>query len=219
MSEMKLYDAMRTMRSVRKLRPDPIPDDVLGRIFEAATWAPNGGNRQPWRMIVVRETAAKKRLGELYTTQWSAYAANAARGVAHLPEVERAKHMRTIAAGDYLAAHMADVPVLVVVCFNPALMAVTDAKQDRVSVVGGGSVYPAVENLLLAARAEGLGCVLTTLLCAEEPEVKKLLEIPAEWGTAAMVPLGYPVGQGHGPISRKPVSELFYAGQWGKPHP
>ncbi len=108
--------------------------------------------------------------------------------------------------------------MLVVVCFNPPMLAVTDAKQDRVSVVGGGSIYPAVENLLLAARAEGLGCVLTTLLCAEEPEIKKLLDIPAGWGTAAMIPLGYPAGQGHGPISRKPVRELFFSDRWGIPY-
>lgn len=217
--EMDIYSAMRTLRAVRKLRPDPIPDVVLHRIFEAASWAPNGGNRQPWRMIAVRDVAAKQRLGELYAAQWAPYAANSMKGLGRLPEAERAKHQRTLAAGDYLAAHMFEAPVLVVVCFNPALLAVTDAKLDRVSVVGGGSVYPAVENLLLAARAEGLGCVLTTLLCAEEPEVKNLLDIPAEWGTAAMIPLGYPVGQGHGPISRKPVSELIFNDRWGKAYP
>lgn len=218
MADMKLYDAMRTLRAVRRLRPDPIPEDVLKRIFEAATWAPNGGNRQPWRMIAVRDTAVKKRMGELYTAHWAPYAANYARGLAKMSEDEAAKHRRTIAAGDYLAAHMYEAPVLVVVCFNPAWLAVTDAQQGRVSVVGGGSVYPAVENLLLAARSEGLGCVLTTLLCAEEPEIKQLLGIPAEWGTAAMIPLGYPVGQGHGPISRKPVGELFFNGRWGVPY-
>ena len=215
---MNLYEAMRTLRAVRRLRPDPIPDEVLQRIFEAATWAPNGGNRQPWRMIAVRDAAVKKRMGELYTAHWAPYAVNSAKGFASAPEAERAKHARTIAAGDYLAAHMQEAPVLVVVCFNPPMLAVTDAKQDRVSVVGGGSIYPAVENLLLAARAEGLGCVLTTLLCAEEPEIKKLLDIPAGWGTAAMIPLGYPAGQGHGPISRKPVRELFFSDRWGIPY-
>lgn len=218
MADMNLYDAMRTLRAVRKLRPDPIPEDVLHRIFEAASWAPNGGNRQPWRMVAVRDKAIKKRMGELYTEQWAPYAANAAKAFARAPEAERAKHARTIAAGDYLAAHMQEAPVLVVVCFHPAMLAVTDANQDRVSVVGGGSIYPAVENLLLAARAEGLGCVLTTLLCAEEPEIKQLLDIPAEWATAAMIPLGYPVGQGHGPISRKQVHELVFNDRWGKPY-
>ena len=91
-----------------------------------------------------------------------------------------------------------------------------DARQDRISVVGGGSIYPAVQNLLLAARAEGLGCVLTTLLCAVEAEVRELLGIPAEWGTAAAVPLGYPVGGGHGPIRRAPVDQLVFSNRFGE---
>lgn len=218
MSDMKLYEAMSTMRAVRKLRPDPIPDEVLARVFEAATWAPTGGNRQPWRMIAVTDAAAKTRLGELYKARWNDYAALHAKGSSGLSDDRRAAEERTLAAGDHLADHMKELPVLVIVCFNPKYLAVTDAGLDRISVVGGGSIYPAVENLLLAARAEGLGCVLTTLLCMEEPAVKALLGIPEDWATAAMIPLGYPVGKGHGPITRKPVSELFFAETWGEPH-
>jgi nitroreductase len=96
-------------------------------------------------------------------------------------------------------------------------MAITDANLARVSVVGGGSVYPAVENLLLACRAEGLGCVLTTLLCACEPDVAALLAIPSSWGTAAAIPIGYPMLRGHGPITRRPVEELAFLDTWGKP--
>jgi nitroreductase len=96
-------------------------------------------------------------------------------------------------------------------------MAITDANLARVSVVGGGSVYPAVENLLLACRAEGLGCVLTTLLCVCEPEVAALLAIPSSWGTAAAIPIGYPMLRGHGPITRRPVEELAFLDTWGKP--
>ncbi len=216
MTEIGLYTAMGSQRAVRRLRPDPIPEAVLARIFKATSYAPSGGNRQPWRMIAVRDPAAKRKLGELYAAQWTPFSALYRSGFANAPEAERAKQERTIAAGDYLAAHLFEAPVLMIVCFNPAHLAVTDAKLDRVSVVGGGSIYPAVQNLLLAARAEGLGCVLTTLLCAVEPEVKQLLNIPANWGTAAMIPLGYPMGQGHGPINRKPVGELFYSDTWGK---
>jgi nitroreductase len=98
-------------------------------------------------------------------------------------------------------------------------MAITDADLARVSVVGGASVYPAVQNALLACRAEGLGCVLTTLLCRREDEVRKLLEIPEPWGTAAAIPIGYPVGRGHGPITRRPPEELAYADRWKSPWP
>lgn len=217
MSGPGLYETMSTLRAVRKLRSNPIPDDVLNRVFEAATYAPSGGNRQPWRMIAVRQATLKNGLADLYKTKWAEFAASYKKAFEGLPDEERAKEERTVLAGDYLADHLAEAPVLVVVCFNPKFMAVTDAGLDRISVVGGGSVYPAVENLLLAARAEGLGCVLTTLLCIEEDKVKALLDIPDGWGTAAMIPLGYPVGKGHGPIHRLPVSDLFFADKWGTP--
>ena len=217
MATIDLYEAMRTLRAVRRLRPDPIPEDVLYRVLEAATWAPTGGNRQAWRIIVVKDPARKQRLGELYKQVTLPYTKSYMERLAGAPEEERRKAERTIRASHYLAEHFGESPVLLVVCFNPEGLAVTDAKLDRQSVVGGGSIYPAVENLLLACRAEGLGCVLTTLLCMEEPAVRKLLEIPDPWGTAAVVPIGYPVLRGHGPISRRSVEELAFADAWGKP--
>src|SRR3990170_6460 len=113
---MGLYAAMSTLRAVRRLRPDPIPDDVLRRVLEAATWAPTGGNRQPWRIIVVKDPVRKK-------------------------------SDRVVRAGTYLATHFHEIPVIAIFCFDPTQLAITDAKLDRVSVVGGGSIYPAVENL------------------------------------------------------------------------
>jgi nitroreductase len=95
-------------------------------------------------------------------------------------------------------------------------MAITDSKQKRPSVVGGGSVYTAVENLLIACRAEGLGCVLTTLLCESEPEVRELLSIPDPWYTAAAIPIGYPLGRGHGLLTRQPVENLVFLDSWEK---
>jgi nitroreductase len=106
--------------------------------------------------------------------------------------------------------------VLLVFCFNPKMMAITDAGLERVSVVGGGSVYPAVQNALLACRGQGLGCVLTTLLCADEEKVREILSIPDPWGTAAAIPIGYPVLGGHGPISRRPVEKMAFSDAWGE---
>lgn len=217
MATIDLYEAMRTLRAVRRLRPDPIPDDVLYRVLEAATWAPTGGNRQAWRIIVVKDAARKQRLGELYKKITIPYTQSYLKQFADQPEEERAKAGRVMRSSTYLAEHFGESPVLLVVCFNPEGLAVTDAKLDRLSVVGGGSIYTAVENLLLACRAEGLGCVLTTLLCMAEPEVRELLAIPDPWGTAAVVPVGYPVLRGHGPISRRPVEELAFADAWGTP--
>ncbi len=217
MAKMEVYEAMRTLRAVRRLRSDPIPDEVLYRVLEAATWAPTGGNVQPWRIVLARDPERKAKLGALYAERWNAFSAGY-RTMMLSPEMAddaRERMERTIAAGDYLALHFGESPVIAVFCFNPKQMAITDSKLDRVSVVGGGSVYTAVENLLIACRAEGLGCVLTTLLCEVESEVKALLSIPEPWGTAAAIPIGYPVGRGHGPLVRRPVEELTFLDRWG----
>jgi nitroreductase len=218
MAKLDVYEAMRTLRAVRRLKPDPIPDDVLGRVLEAATWAPTGGNAQPWRIVLARRADVKARLGALYAESWARFAAKYQRMIAALPAADQAREQRTVAAGDYLAAHFHEAPAIAVFCFNPKQMAITDAKLERVSVVGGASIYTAVQNLLLACRAEGLGCVLTTLLCEHEAEVNALLEIPDPWGTAASVPMGYPMLRGHGPIRRQPVSGLVYDDRFGAAH-
>ena len=217
MADIGLYEAMRTLRAVRRLRTDPIPDDVIHRVLEAATWAPTGGNRQPWRIIVVKDPARKEKLGALYVKIWETFSKQYSAGLAKLPEDQRGKFERMMRAGDHLARNYHEAPVIFIFCFNPEEMAITDEKLERISVVGGGSVYPSVENLLLACRAEGLGCTLTTLLCAYEPEVREVLNIPEPWGTAAAIPVGYPVMRGHGPISRRPVEELAFADSWGEP--
>ncbi len=212
---MELYEAMKTLRAVRRLRPDPIPDDVLRRVLEAATWAPSGGNVQPWRIIVVKDEVKKATLGSRYSALWKAYSEGHRALLKDAPEPVRVRNERMIGAGDYLADHFSDTPVVLVHCFNPNGLAVTDKDLDRLSVVGGASIYPAVQNLLLACRNEGLGCVLTTLLCEAEDEVNELLGIPDPWCTAAMIPVGYPVGRGHGPISRRPVEKMVFANSWG----
>ena len=217
MPQHDLYEIMQTTRAVRRLRPDPIPDDVLRRVLTAATWGPSGGNRQPWRILVVRDAPAKQRLQQLYAAGWRDYSAASRAKLAGLPESIAVRSERALAAGDYLAAHWHEAPVTLVFCFDPGGLAITDAKLARPSVVGGGSIYPAVQNVLLACRAEGLGCVLTTLLCADEPIIRELLEIPQPWATAAFVPIGYPVGRGHGPLSRRPVEQAVYGDRWGRP--
>ncbi len=216
MAEMGVYEAMRTLRAVRRLKPDPIPDNVLLRVIEAATWAPTGGNQQPWRIVAVKDREKKNRLGQWYAERWSAFSKMYRSNIpADTADDARRRMLRTIAAGDYLAQHFGETPVIAIFCFNPKQMAITDAKQNRPSVVGGGSVYPSVENFLIACRAEGLGCVLTTLLCEVEPQVRELLAIPEGWGTAAAIPVGYPIGRGHGPLIRRPVRDLAYLDGWG----
>lgn len=217
MTSRDLYETMSTLRAVRRLKPDPIPADVLERVLQAACWAPTGGNTQGWRVIVVRSPERKQALADIYAPEWATYAKfGKARAAKQGLEGEAlAKLERTLAAGDYLAEHLGEAPVILLFIVDPRMLAITDKNLDRISMVGGGSVYPAVQNAMLACAAEGLGCTLTTLHCIREPEVKAVLDIPAEWATVAMVPIGYPVGKGHGPISRQPSSALAFDDSFG----
>lgn len=200
---MELHDAMSTLRAVRRLRPDAVPEEVIERVIQAACWAPTGGNMQPWKVIVVTDPALKMGLKEIYQPHWQRYRAGFLDRLEGQPEEAIEAARRVLKAGDYLADHFHEAPALLLFCANPGAMAITDAKLDRISMVGGGSVYPAVQNAMLACVAEGLGCTLTTLHCLSEPEVKTLFDIPDSWATVALVPIGYPVGRGHGPLTRK----------------
>lgn len=212
-----LYEAMSTLRAVRKLKPDPIPSEVLERVLQAACWAPTGGNQQPWKVIVVTDPARKAGLQEIYRPEWQRYVAGFMKRLEGQPDEVVEPWQRVAAAGDHLADHLNEAPAILVFCANPAAMAITDAGLDRVSIVGGGSVYPAVQNAMLACVAEGLGCTLTTLHCLREDEVKALLDIPDSWGTAALVPIGYPVGRGHGPITRKGPGDMAASDTFDQP--
>ncbi len=214
-SKAELYAVMSTLRAVRRLRPEPIADDVLGRILQAAAWAPSGGNVQPWRIVAVRDMAKRSAIGALYRPQWQRYGEAARSNLDLISGEARKKRERTLDACDYLGEHMAEAPVILVFCFNPDQMAITDADLGRPSVVGGGSVYPAVQNVMLACVGEGIGCTLTTLLCYEEQSMKELLAIPNDWYTCAVMPIGYPQLTGHGPISRRPVEKLCFADEFG----
>lgn len=212
---MEMYEAMSTLRAVRRLKPDPIPQDVLDRILTAPTWAPTGGNVQPWRIVAVTDADKKARMAELYAPRWETYIGAYKDRMTHMSDAARKGAEKTINAGDYLANHMQETPLIAVFCFNPKLMAITDIDQPRPTVVGGGSVYPAVQNFLLACRNEGLGCVLTTLLCFEEPEIRALLEMPDDWYTCAHIPVGYPVLGGHGPIRRNSIETMVSFNTFG----
>ena len=213
---MSLFSAMSNLRAVRRLRPDPIADDVLHSILQAAAWAPSGGNVQPWRIVAVRDSAKRHSIGQLYQPQWAKYGAAARQNLDQLEGEARTKRERMLRACDHLGEHMGEAPVILVFCFNPTHMAITDADLGRPSVVGGGSVYPALQNAMLACVAHGVGCTLTTLLCFDEQQMKVLLEIPDDWYTCAVMPIGYPVLKGHGPISRRAVNKLVYDNTFGQ---
>ncbi len=184
---MELMDVMKTSGTCRQYTSADVPADVLARVLDGARWAPTGGNRQGVRFVAVRDRAKRLQLAKWYRETWAPYAARSRasleRNGAPTGILDRAEHF---------AAHFEDVPVLVVVCAQWDAIHPTDHELGRISVVGGCSIYPAVQNLLLKAREEGLGAALTTLLCRYEPQVKALLDIPDGVITAAHIALGWP---------------------------
>ena len=207
---MEFLDVLHTTPTCRYYRPDPVPDDVLRRVLDGARWAPTGGNRQGVRFLVVRDAARRRRLKELYLPLWEQYAERS-RDVSDVPRP------RMLANADHMARHLDEIPALIVVCARLADLLATDRHLDRLTIVGGASVYPAVQNVLLAARAEGLGTALTTLLCAVEPQVKELYGIPEGIATAALVALGWPERPFPQKLSRRPLEEICFAEDWGTP--
>lgn len=209
---MEFREVIETTGTCRFYRPDTVPDDVLRRVLDGTRYAPTGGNRQGVRFIAVRDPAKRRQLKDLYLPLWEQYAARAtARPGTPVP--------RLLANADHFAHHLDEIPVLIVVCAQLADLLATDRHLDRLTIVGGASVYPAVQNLLLSARAEGLGTALTTLLCAVEPQVKALLGVPDGVATAAMVALGYPAKLFPKRLARRPLDETCFADVHGTPIP
>jgi nitroreductase len=211
---MELREAIESNGTCRAYKSDPVPDDVLARALAAARYAPNGGNRQPVRFIVVRDAALKRALKDLYLVRWNAYVEQMTKGQVHVNALPK-----LMQNADRFANHLDEIPVFVVVCASLADVYPTDHKLGRLSVVGGGSIYPAVQNFLLACRNEGLGTALTTLLCFDEPEVKKLLAIPEGIATAALVTVGYPARAFPKRLKRRPLAENAFLDRYGEPLP
>lgn len=207
---MDLLEAIHSNITCRYYKSDFISDDVLARVFDAARYAPNGGNRQPVRFIAVRDAAAKKTLRDLYLPYWKAYT----KGI-DLGKIKVNAVRRMLEDAHSFADNFHTVPVIVVVCAKLDDVHPTDHELGRLSIVGGASVYPAVQNMLLAARMEGLGTALTTLLCHEEPKVKELLGIPEDISTAAHITLGYPLKAFPKKLSRRPLSESVFSERYG----
>lgn len=210
---MELTDAMRTVGTCRYYRQDPVPDETLYRAFEAARFGPQGGNRQPVRWIVVRDRARKQALQDLYLPMWKAYLGGIGDGSVNVGAMPKA-----VRDADHFAEHLADVPAIVVVCAEVDGLHPTDLELDRVSVVGGGSIYPTVQNFCLALRDQGVASAVTTLLCHAEPQVRELLEIPDEFLTAAHVTVGYPAKGFPTKLSRSPVADIVAAETFTRPY-
>jgi nitroreductase len=204
-----LFEAMRCAPTSRLFTSQPVSDEAIAAALDAARFAPSGGNRQGWRVIVVRDADTRAALARLYLPNWRAYMEQT--GAAALlrdPQAAQDPRTRMVRRADEYAEKLADVPVHLVVGVQLSDLAVTDAALSRQSIVGGASIYPFVQNLLLALRAQELGAAMTTLLVPAEAEVRELLQIPEEIALAAHVGVGHRVDPWPGGRGRRPGEEF-----------
>jgi nitroreductase len=215
---MDLFEAMRGAPTSRRFKPDPVPREVVVRVLEHARFAPSGGNRQGWRVVVVQDAERRVALRDLYLPHWRAYLelTGGARMLSEPDSFEPAR-VRMVQRADAYAKALDQVPVHLVIGVRLEDLAVTDAQLPRQSIVGGASVYPFAQNVLLGLRAEGLGAAMTTLLVPAEPEVRRLLEIPDDVAIAAHIGTGYRADDWPTRLARRPVAEFAFAERFGVP--
>ena len=198
--EIGLFEAMHTQRAIRYFKPDPVPKEAIDKILEAASKAPSGTNRQMWHFIVVQDDELRGKLADIYRRAGR----NALPNLQWLQEA----NPRILRSATHLIEHMDDAPVLLLACIEHG---------GSTNLVTGSSIYPAVQNILLAARGLGLGSVLTTFHKQYEDEVREIFGIPENVETAALLPIGYPTdGVRYGPTRRKPMEEVTHWDGWGK---
>lgn len=222
-----LHEAMYTSRALRHFKPDPVPDELITQILDAAIRAATGGNTQKWGFVVVTAEEKRKEIGDLYRTASYALAAKLygdRPAPEHLTDEQNRQFINNSA---YLWDHMADAPVILVPCLElapptPSELLGDDVRaryddyvQDATRVVGA-SIYPAVQNIILTCRSLGLGTVITTNHVVHEPAFKQVLGIPEQVGTFALMPIGYP-RKAFGPVTRKPVNKVAFRDAWGTP--
>lgn len=227
-TELGVFEAIHTARALRRLKRDPVPENLISRVLDAAIRAGSAGNAQNWVFIVVRDEGIRQGLGNIYRdASRIAEAMYAARGrPAHLSESQFARLMSN---GAYLWEHMGDAPVILIPCLRrPVIPPQRSLPEDMraryddelayAARIRGASIYPAVQNIILACRAVGLGTTLTTNHIRCESAVRLLLKLPDDVDTFAMMPIGWPIDP-FGPLTRRPLSEVACADAWGVPWP
>jgi nitroreductase len=216
---MELQDALRTTGAVRQFSDRPVPPDVVYRILDTARFAPSGGNRQAWRVVLITDHANRERLRDLYLAAWSEYLAMTQAGlVPWAPITDRkaeeealgraAKEAASRPSAGGFAENLDQSPVLLALFANLRRLAAVDRDHDRYGLVGGASIYPLAWSILLEARQQGLGGVITTMLVRHETTVCELLGVPDGYALAAVVALGYPEGNPPRKLSRAKVEDF-----------
>lgn len=208
--EMGLFEAMYNCRAMRRIKPDPVPEDLLVKLIGAANQAPSGSNAQNGRWIVVRDQAVRAKLAELNLKVFQAYTGPAGARPAALPHQAADARARMLEAVRWQAEHFAEIPVHVIACLQVAL----PLRDTFTAGAGaGGSIWPGVQNLLLAARALGLAATPTTFAIADQAAAREVLGLPEDILPFSLIPLGYPMGK-FGPVTRRPVSEIMRWDRW-----
>ena len=203
--EPDIFACIGTQRAMRRIKPDPVPRPYLEKMLWAATRAPSGANRQPWRFVVVEDAEPKAELSTLYARSFFASSGDFLARLSDLTPEARASAEKTYRSACYLAEHMHEAPYIVVVCMVPL--------GHSEGSVPGGSLFPAVQNMLLAGRAFGLATAITTVVEENVPAAKHLLRIPDGVDIAAQIAVGWPIGR-FGAGARKPVEAVTYWGEW-----
>jgi nitroreductase len=204
-----LFEAIHTMRAMRRLKPDPVPRDLIRRVIDAGLCAPSGGDLQNWRFIVVEDPEIKRQIQIRYKRALDQVMPRFHSTT--IPGKTEAQKLRRLRAVGYLTDHFHQAPVLIVAC----LIGET-AHSAGLEKMSGASIYPAVQNMLLAARGLGLGATLTTRHLFYQKEIDQLLGIAPNAESFAIIPIGYPMGR-FGPLSRLPVEQVTFADTWGRP--
>ena len=203
-----LFEIMETCRAMRRLKPDPVPDELIARILRAGACAPNGGNTQKWRFLVVKDPAIKKAVQVWYKKAYDEVIGPRYSSSAPPPGSDKQRYDRQHAAVEYLTEHYHEAPVWIVACLEDG------PSPDRMA---GASIYPAVQNMILATRALGLGTTLTTRHMLFAKEVDAALGLPDGVHSYAILPIGWPMGK-FGPLGRGPIGEIVYQDRWGEPY-
>lgn len=208
LSDTDIFTILHTTRAMRRLKPDPVPDELIAKILRAGIAAANGGNTQRWRFLVVKDPEIKKAVQVHYKRALDEVIGPRYASSAPPPGSNAEKYHRQHAAVEYLTDHFHEVPVWIVACQMDG-----DGTPNRTA---GASIYPAVQNMLLAARALGLGATLTTRHLLFEKESEAALGLPPGVHSYAIVPIGWPMGR-FGPVGRGPLSDFVYQDRWGEP--
>ncbi len=216
MAELGVFETIYNCRAIRYLKPDPVPDELIAKILDAAIRAPSGSNRQAWHFIVVKDAAIKKTLQGYYKQAFDAYAGVMAH-VPPRPGVSDETQNRVVKSATYLAEHLHEAPVLIIPClvFEQGRISGDGPMQDLGRKSLYSSIYPAVQNILLACRALGLATCLTTLHLMYEEPIAELLGLPPNAETMALLPIGWPNAK-FGPVKRVPVDEVASLDRFGQ---